>query len=114
LKLLVAGGRNYDDAARVDAELRRYIEPGDLRSIVITGAAAGADLLAASWCFKHGVHIAQVPALWYRYGSVAGPIRNRAMLLLVPDLLLAFPGGKGTANVIREAKEAGIAVTELR
>ena len=40
-------------------------------------------------------------------------MRNRSMLALNPDLVLAFPGGIGTANMVRIAREAGILVTEI-
>lgn len=39
----------------------------------------------------------------------AGPIRNSFMLALGPDLVLAFPGGRGTADMVRQASEAGVA-----
>ncbi len=30
-----------------------------------------------------------------------------------PDIVLAFPGGKGTANMVRQAKKAEITVVEI-
>ena len=30
-----------------------------------------------------------------------------------PDLVIAFPGGKGTADMARRAREAGIEVIEV-
>jgi predicted Rossmann-fold nucleotide-binding protein len=29
-----------------------------------------------------------------------------------PDLVIAFPGGRGTADMIRQAKEAGVPVRQ--
>ena len=41
-------------------------------------------------------------------------IRNRRMLEEGrPDLVIAFPGGKGTANMVRIALQAGIQVREI-
>lgn len=34
-------------------------------------------------------------------------VRNRQMLEHEPDLVIAFPGGKGTADMIRVARKAG-------
>jgi len=42
----------------------------------------------------------------------AGPERNAAMLGLGPDLVVAFPGGSGTAGMVRLAKAAGVEVIE--
>ncbi len=49
-------------------------------------------------------------AKWETYGKAAGPIRNREMLLNLPALVVAFPGGKGTADMVRQAERAGIPV----
>ena len=53
------------------------------------------------------------PADWKRYGRGAGPARNQAMLVeFNPQLLVAFPGGKGTADMVRRAQKAGVRVEE--
>jgi ABC-type Fe3+-hydroxamate transport system substrate-binding protein len=49
-----------------------------------------------------------------KYGPSAGPIRNGRMLEYKPDLVIAFPGGRGTANMVKQARKAGIAVVEPR
>jgi predicted Rossmann-fold nucleotide-binding protein len=41
---------------------------------------------------------------------MAGPIRNRLMLDLGAHAVLAFPGGAGTANMVRIAQEADVPV----
>jgi hypothetical protein len=97
----------------VAKELPRYINPFDRKSIVITGGARGADHLAEKWCYTNGVHCAVVTPLWEHYSHGAGPLRNGAMLLLEPELVLAFPGGRGTADMIRQAREWGCAITTI-
>ena len=48
---------------------------------------------------------------WTKYNKAAGPIRNKLMLEAgKPDLVIAFPGGNGTINMIKQAKEAGIRI----
>jgi len=50
-------------------------------------------------------------AEWHRHGKRAGPIRNQRMLEEgQPDLIVAFPGGHGTADMVRRARQAGIEV----
>ena len=53
------------------------------------------------------------PADWKQYGRGAGPIRNREMLQYSePDIVVAFPGGAGTADMIRAARTAGYPVVQ--
>jgi predicted Rossmann-fold nucleotide-binding protein len=50
--------------------------------------------------------------MWDNFGSRAGAMRNENMLLLAPDLVVAFPGGPGTAHMVRIAKRNKIRVIE--
>ena len=81
--------------------------------MVIEGGARGADRLARLWARARGIHVATVDALWDYYDNGAGPIRNQAMLQLRPDVVVAFPGGTGTADMVKRAKAAGIQVIEV-
>jgi hypothetical protein len=55
----------------------------------------------------HG--LVTVPADWQKHGTAAGPIRNKQMIVSgKPDLVLAFPGGRGTADMSRRAEKHGI------
>ena len=113
MRLLVCGGRDYHDKAALFATLDSYhaVKPVDL---VIHGAARGADMLAQSWADSRGVCCLQYPAKWDCDGKAAGPVRNRLMLVDgKPDFVIAFPGGRGTANMVKQAKAAGVAVREL-
>ncbi|MEM9912925.1 MAG: hypothetical protein AAF922_19365 [Pseudomonadota bacterium] len=48
-------------------------------------------------------------------GRAAGPIRNKEMLDEgCPDLVVAFPGGRGTANMVKQAQAAGVEVLDKR
>src|ERR1700727_625335 len=101
--ILVTGGRDYHDHEKVSAVLSALHKANPIQ-IVIHGGATGADSLAAIWAMTQGIHAASVPALWNVYGNRAGPLRNGAMLLLKPELLVAFPGGRGTANMVIQAR----------
>jgi hypothetical protein len=108
--IAVTGGRYFSDVAMVDRNLRKWINPGDSTSLIIHGGARGADTLAGNWGKQSGVHIAVVNALWDWYGKAAGHMRNDAMTLLRPELLLAFPGGRGTADMVTAARRHNISV----
>jgi predicted Rossmann-fold nucleotide-binding protein len=103
MKALVCGGRNFDDKDLVYEALDR-ISP----SVVITGGATGADSLAVSWAMRRGVHYRTYPAEWGKYGAAAGPMRNQKMFDEEdPDVVIAFPGGRGTADTLRRAYDNG-------
>ena len=105
MRVIVCGGRNYADQRAVFDTLE-YYSP----TMVIQGGASGADMLARKWCVQRGVMCVEVLALWSYYGRSAGPTRNKWMTRLDPDMVLAFPGGRGTASMVRIAEEAGIEV----
>lgn len=109
MKVLVCGGRDFDNFIPVDRELSK-LKP----SLVIEGGAKGADSLARDWAYMNFVPFLEHPANWPKYGNSAGPIRNVEMLnIYKPDLVVAFPGGKGTAHMVKIAREAGIEVIEV-
>lgn len=112
-RVLVCGGRNYNDHARVAAVLDKlHAEVGI--SLIIQGGARGADELAFGWARANGVEEIQFDADWENQGSFAGPARNKRMLDEGrPDLVIAFPGGKGTADMVRKARKAGVDVVEI-
>ncbi len=111
MRVLVCGGRDYDDEARVFAVLDE-IKP----TFIIEGGARGADSLARRWSLRNlsaNNHLA-IKAQWDVNGKAAGPIRNQKMLDKgKPDLVVAFPGGNGTADMVRRARRAGIEVWEI-
>ena len=111
LTVLVCGGREYADLARVFDLLDRN---KDRIGRLVQGGARGADRLAETWALDRRVECASYPAEWDRYGKRAGSMRNLEMLTdAKPDLVVAFPGGVGTADMIRRAKRAGVRVLEV-
>jgi hypothetical protein len=83
-------------------------------SVVIHGAYKGADTLASDWARRRWVKELPFPANWKAEGKRAGPIRNQRMVAEGnPDLVVAFPGGDGTNDLITKAKAAGIKVIEV-
>jgi hypothetical protein len=109
--VLVTGGRDYKDIAQVNEVLTRVHKEHHIR-LLVHGCATGADTLAAIWASVRGIQPVGCPALWDFYSKAAGSIRNAAMLWLKPELVVAFPGGDGTANMVGQAKQAGIRVIE--
>lgn len=112
MKLLVCGGRDYRDVDAVYAALDRAHAKRPIM-LVIHGGATGADTLAGAWARLNEVPCLAVPAEWKKHGKRAGPLRNMRMLEeWKPDGVAAFPGGSGTADMIAQARNAGVKVWE--
>lgn len=107
---LVCGGRDFSDVSAIrDALNSRSV------TAIVHGGAKGADSLAGSWAQDHGIAEIVINPQWRFYGKSAGAIRNGWMLEFVRvDEVLAFKGSTGTANMVRQARVAGIPVTAIR
>jgi hypothetical protein len=114
MRVLVCGGRDYRDHGAVWQALGA-IHTRTPIDVLIEGGATGADRWCAKWAnCQHGVDTLTYPANWNKDGRAAGPIRNQRMLDEgKPDLVVAFPGGRGTADMVRRAKAAGVEVREI-
>lgn len=112
MKAIICGGRDYRLTDSDRDFLNRLRKEHDIRE-VIEGGANGADYHAGVWAdgipyIKH----TRMEADWAMHGRSAGPIRNQAMADYCEpgDLCIAFPGGAGTADMIRRATERGLRV----
>jgi hypothetical protein len=79
MKLLVAGGRDFQDKMLLNHWLDRYHRKYGKDLIIIQGCARGADLMAKEWAISRGVIYRNFPAQWGKYGKKAGYIRNAEM-----------------------------------
>lgn len=122
LMTIVCGGRAFNDRNRMFTELHRLdkargplfiIQGGQVSDDHERGTLHGADYLAKLWAAENGRACATVHAWWDTLGRGAGPIRNGWMLQLQPELVVAFPGGAGTANMVKQARAAGVEVMEI-
>lgn len=114
MKVLVTGDREWSDIQAVIDVLEMLPE----RSVVIHGAALGADTIAGLIAVSLGHVVREYPADWKKFGRPAGPIRNREMLAKehVPtepiELVLAFHNdlqkSRGTKDMVSCVKKAGI------
>ena len=108
--VLVTGGRSYMERARVCGQLD-MLEADHPDIFVIEGGATGADQWARFWRSDRQRPGRTFRAQWHIHGKKAGFIRNGEMLAEGrPDLVLAFPGGRGTADMVAQAEKAGVPV----
>lgn len=111
MRILVCGGRDYLDWTNVEYVLCEYEAENPT---IIQGGAKGADFLAKVWAFEYDTPCLEFPADWKKHGRGAGSIRNQQMLDEgKPELVIAFPGGTGTADMVRRSKKAGVEVIEV-
>lgn len=85
-------------------------------SRIIHGDCRGADWLARDWAKRLAIGCIAVEADWATHGPKAGPIRNQMMLdTFTPSIVIAFPGGKGTKDIVRRARKIkGVDVVEIK
>jgi hypothetical protein len=113
MNVLVCGGRDYADARALDKALDALHRDKPITRL-IHGAARGADSLAATWARSRDIPAVAFPADWNKDGKAAGFVRNARMLRTGrPELVVAFPGGKGTAHMVKLARAAGVSVLEI-
>lgn len=107
MKIVVTGGRDFKDKNFVD-EVLYALNPKE----IFVGDAQGVDAFTVEWAELNGITGDLFYADWENLGKKAGPIRNRTMLKAASRdaIVIAFPGGKGTENCIKQAKELGMIV----
>jgi hypothetical protein len=118
--LVIAAGGGRDLAwphQRIAAELLAR-SGGRLVHLLLHGGARGADAAIGRAANQLGWSSAVMPAQWELHGRAAGPIRNRELLeqaiakamahtspgSIASVRVVAFPGGAGTASLVREAR----------
>jgi hypothetical protein len=107
-RIIVCGGRDFTDRTWLFHVLDSIRTKAGV-AVIIQGGARGADRLAKQWADERGVPASTFRADWVKFGRKAGPIRNQHMIDEGnPTLVIAFPGGRGTADMLARAKEARI------
>lgn len=120
LRLLVCGGRAFGDdnladrawMFRVLTRIHRRVGIAE----IIHGAARGADHLAGLWARANRVKETRFAVDHGLDGPwpAAGHYRNERMYRESrPDLVLAFPGGRGTAHMVKTTRAWNGSVYEV-
>ena len=139
MRVLVCGGRTFGDIASItrddplwkERKLQYTFGMGQLNRLsmnwpktpkdefgnclptvtIISGGATGGDSIGIDWAVVNWCRFEEYKPDWNKHGKAAGPIRNQQMLDEgKPDLVVAFPGGRGTADMIRRAEASGVPV----
>ncbi len=101
MKIVVTGGRDYEDEAMI-YDVLDGLSP---TTLFVGDCPTGADRVAREWAETTGVELRVFEADWTKHGKAAGPVRNGQMLNAAgPDcFVVAFKGGRGTSDCARQA-----------
>lgn len=121
MRVLVCGGRYFTDQEFL-FDVLDDLHYQNRITFIIEGGAIGADALSKKWVKFWNytaeekdplICIEEYQANWDLYGLSAGLIRNKEMLVQGnPDLVVAFPGGKGTAHMVKISQKANVPVIQ--
>jgi hypothetical protein len=111
-RFIVCGGRDFQDKECVAIALN-IVKEKHPDFILVHGACCGADYLGREWAEENDIVHEPHPANWQKLNRAAGPIRNTEMLDAGADGVVAFPGGKGTANMMQQAKDRKVIVWRI-
>lgn len=109
MKILVCGGRDFDNQYKLDEALDKLGSVG----LVIHGGARGADTLAGEWAKRRDIPCVVFNPDWEKHGNSAAILRNLEMLKEEPDLVVAFVGERGTAHMKKASLQANVIVFEV-
>lgn len=111
--ILVCGGRDYSNREYLCKYLDELWQSFSGAILLQGGCPTGADRMAKEWAQDRGVPFVEVPADWKTHGKAAGFIRNKEMLRYNPVVVVGFPGGSGTAHMLKIARQAGVHTIRL-
>jgi hypothetical protein len=115
-RILICGSRDWIDKQVIMQHIMAFHEIDGVQC-VIEGGARGADRLGREVAEELKIPVITEPADWDKYGKMAGPIRNQAMINKHnPTFCLAYPlpQSRGTLDMITRCKRANIAVRVWR
>lgn len=115
-KLIVAGSRSFKDYDRLAADLDRLLANRMPDVEIVSGSCPrGADALGERYARSRGLPVRQFPALWEKWGLLAGTLRNRRMAEYADACIVYWDGkSRGTADMIRNAETCGLRVVIRR
>ena len=111
--IICTGGRNHKDRDLVCRVLNELKPKG----VIVGDCPSGVDLYVKEWCKESKTDFTVFDADWTKHGLAAGPIRNKTMVCFgapLKAILIAFEGGRGTADCVRHAKARNMIVLEAK
>ena len=116
-KVVVAGGRNFNDLASMTVHLNSLLKTKRLTHeiVIISGTARGADQTGEKYAGNTGDTLLRFPADWDTFGKSAGYVRNKAMADQADAVVVFWDGkSKGSKHMIDIAKSAGLPIRVIQ
>lgn len=108
-KLAVVGSRNFADRVVLDRVLDGYrATHPDLT--IISGAARGADTLAADYARKHSLGLVEYAQAEDIQAIASGPLRGRQIVDAAEEMVAFWEESRGAKSSIELARKKGIPV----
>jgi hypothetical protein len=117
--VMVSGGRDFEDSTSLEKVLNGLLPIDEIHE---GGCPTGADKFARQYAAKVGARNVTHHADWDAHGRSAGPRRNASMVAKIANykdkgvaevVAVFFPGGKGTANCLMNAKNKELTIIDL-
>lgn len=110
MRTIIAGSSRCPSVT-IETVARAVRECGWDPSLVISGAAMGADRAGELWAEANEIPILRCPANWDLHGRSAGIIRNTEMAGKADALIALWDGkSRGTYHMINVAQSKGLRV----
>ena len=108
IKVIICGGRDFNDFAYLTERLDHLLQSRKAVEIV-SGGARGADTLGEQWASETSHQVKQFLADWNKHGRSAGYKRNEQMADYATHCVAFWDGrSRGTMHMINLAREAGL------
>jgi predicted Rossmann-fold nucleotide-binding protein len=119
--VIICGGRDHPAFSDRQFAWLDGLHDAEVFAEVITGGASGVDSEGERWARARGIDCVTFWPNWAAHGTSAGPQRNQRMLLYAMGqadtlrlersvLVIAFPGGPGTRDMVHQARRWQVAV----
>lgn len=108
MKLIIAGGRDFNNYELLETTLIHLLQYVDEDIEIVSGTCDGADKLGEMFAAENNHLVKRFPADWEKYGKSAGPLRNKQMAEYATHCVCFWDGqSKGTGSMIELAKRCG-------
>ena len=108
MRVIVTGGPDFRDRELMHATLDSVKHP---ITLLIAGDERGAESMALDWAESHGIEFKEFFADYQGHDPAGFRLRNQRMIEHgAPNMVIAFPGGRITRDIVRRARRLAIDV----
>lgn len=106
MRVAVCGGKDFLAMHLISAVLFKVHRSTHITELLI-GNCRGVDEIVNDWARRTGIPVRQINSDWLAYGDEADAVRNQMVIDERPDVVVIFPGGKRTNDLMDKAIAIG-------